>query len=130
MFNIVKEHCMRAIAPLVLRISMNAKVLTKVKAVLHNGINIATEVITLFAFFVKKQEQIPIRVFVPVTTGTRTIEVEFATFGKYACCYLTDVIDDLFTFHISHFYAAKIRRIIEISKFLTKKLTVRPGIRR
>ena len=60
LFNIVKEHSMGAIAPFFLRISVNAEVLQEVKAMLHDRINIATEVITVISLFVEKKQQVPI----------------------------------------------------------------------
>ena len=68
---------MWAVEPLLLGVGMWADVLVEIPTHFHNGEGILVKVLGLKAWLVKQYEQVPVRAFVPVAKGLRTVEVYF-----------------------------------------------------
>ena len=98
---IKKEHGVGTVEPVVLRESAGTDVLVDVPSHFSEWPCVILPVLRVALWFIEQDQQVPVAILVPVSSGTRAIQVERRAFGEYSSGYLLDVVDDLLTFHTS-----------------------------
>ena len=106
-FDVVIEHGVWTVIPLVLRVGVNAERLPEVVSSHNDGIGVAAEVLVAVALVVQEQQQIPVRVVAGVAAGSGTIKVECGALGKDLRGHLPDVVNNLPSFHIHVSFGCK-----------------------
>ena len=82
-FHIEIEQAVRAIVPLVFRVSVDTEVLAHVPTHLHEGVCILAEIHVLHKWLVEQQEQVPVGIIPGIASGSRTIQIERAALGQH-----------------------------------------------